>query len=106
MFERPVAVLWKKDDAGGYVRAGTVLATVVIGSGMSAGAGAMIHSETADRVSVVIRRCEWNEAFNFAPRFGMKFEDVQVGTLDVKGVTVGEREFTCRCTQNARARER
>lgn len=114
-FEEPVAVYCTKDDAERVERIGTVRATVIIGSGLSQGAGAQIHAETADRFSVVVRSREWWSAFNFEPRFGMQFEVAApavsgVGAdmrlrLVVKGVTRGETDFTCRCTLNQRVTE-
>lgn len=105
-FEEPVSVKMTKADGDGVVRSGTVRATVIIGAGNSSGAGAQGHPETADRVSVVIRRDEWNAAFPFPPRFGATFTVASIGEVKVKSVQAGEREFTCRCTFNQRARER
>lgn len=104
-FEEPVAVYCTQDDAQRIERIGSVRATVIIGSGMSGGAGAQMHTETADRYSVVIRCREWWSAFNFEPRLGMQFDigtPVHPTRLIVKGVTQGEADFTCRCTRNMR----
>ncbi len=105
-FEEPVSVKMTKADGDGVPRVGTVRATVVVGSDLSEGAGAQGHAETADRVSVVIRREEWNAAFPFPPRFGATFTVASLGEVKVKAVQASEHEFTCRCSQNMRARER
>lgn len=101
--EEWIAVFCTADDSQRIERRGRVRATVVIGSGMSAGAGAQIRPETADRISVVVRCKEWWTAFTFEPRLGMQFELERVGLVTVKGVTRGEFDFTCRCARNMRA---
>ena len=106
MFEEPVEVHAAKDDSDARLRAGTVRGTVIVGSGMNAGAGGAGHPETADRVSVVIRRREWESAFAFSPRFGMRFVLKGLGEVVVKAVQASRDEFVCRCSQNMRARER
>lgn len=106
MFEEPVEVHAAKKDSDVILRVGTVAGTVIIGSGQSAGAGGAGHPETADRVSVVIRRREWESAFDFEPRFGMRFVVEGFGEVVVKSVQVSRGEFVCRCAHNMRARER
>ena len=64
------------------------------------------YSETADRVSVVIRRSEWISAFAFSPRFGMRFVLDKMGEVTVKAVQESENEFTCRCSRNMRAKDK
>ena len=103
MFEEPIVVHASQEDSDGVRRDGTVHGTVVIGSGLNASAGATVHSETADRVSVVIRRREWISAFPFPPRFGMRFDLERMGTVVVKAVQEDEHGFTCRCSRNMRA---
>ena len=92
-----------EDDAARQALRGRVRATVIIGSSLSAGAGASIYPETADRVSVVVRCVEWWSAFTFEPRFGMQFKHDRLGFVTVKQVQRGEFDFTCRCSLNGRA---
>jgi hypothetical protein len=106
MFEEPVEVCAAKKDSDETLRAGTVAATVIIGSGQSSGAGGAVNSETADRASVIIRRSEWESAFDFEPRFGMRFIVEGLGEVVVKSVQAARGEYVCRCSQNMRARER
>lgn len=68
MFEEPVAVAASKEDSDGVRRRGTVSAVVVVGAGLSAGAGALVHPETADRFSVVVRREAWRAALRRTAR--------------------------------------
>lgn len=106
MFEEPVAVAASKDDSDGVKRRGTVSAVVVVGAGLSAGAGALVHPETADRFSVVVRRDVWRAAFSFPPRFGMRFTLAKFGEVTVKSVQESPFGWTCRCAKNMRATER
>lgn len=106
MFEEPIVVHASKEDSDGVRRDGTVRGTVIVGSGLNSAAGATVHAETADRVSVVIRRREWLSAYPFPPRFGMKLGLVRLGEVTVKAVQVSENDFTLRCAKNMRARER
>lgn len=101
--ERPVEVYCAREDGDAVIRQGTVLATVVVGSGLSNGAGAPIHSETADRFSVRIRRTEWNRNFDFSPRFGMRLKTEGFGEIIVKSVQASVSVFVLRCSQNMRA---
>ena len=105
-FEETVAVRTTAADGDGIARSGNVRATVIVGAGLSQGAGASVNSETADRISVVIRRSEWLTAFPFPPRFGAAFIVDRIGEVKVKQVTAGAGEFVCRCSQNMRAREK
>lgn len=106
MFEEPIVVHASKEDSDGVMRDGTVRGTVIVGAGLNQSAGSTGHAETADRVSVVIRRGEWLSAFAFEPRFGMKLGLVRLGEVTVKAVQVSENDFTLRCAKNMRARER
>jgi len=105
-FEETVVVRAAKADGDAAVRIGAVRGTVVVGSGDSSGAGSPTYAETADRVSVVIRRKEWLSAFAFAPRFGMKFDIASMGEVTVKRVQEAEHDFVCRCSRNMRAKEK
>lgn len=106
MFEEPIVVHASKEDSDGVRRDGTVRGTVIVGSGLNSAAGATGHAETADRVSVVIRRGEWISAFAFEPRFGMKLGLVRLGEVTVKAVQESENEFTLRCARNMRAKDK
>jgi hypothetical protein len=106
MFEEPVEVHAAKKDSDETLRAGTVAATVIVGSGQNSGAGGAGHPETGDRVSVIVRRGEWGSAFDFEPRFGMRFVVEDLGEVVVKSVQAARGEYVCRCSQNMRARER
>lgn len=106
MFEEPVAVAASKEDSDGVKRRGTVSAVVVVGAGLSAGAGAGVHPETADRFSVVVRREAWRAAFSFPPRFGMRFTLAKFGEVVVKSVQESPVCYTCRCAKNMRSVER
>ena len=106
MFEETVEVHASKEDSDGVKRVGNVRGTVIIGAGMNASAGGVGYSETADRVSVVIRRSEWISAFAFPPRFGMRFVLEKMGEVTVKAVQESENDFTCRCSRNMRAKDK
>lgn len=106
MFEEPIVVHASKEDSDGVRRDGTVRGTVIVGSGLNSAAGATVHAETADRVSVVIRRREWLTAYPFPPRFGMKFVLDSMGEVTVKAVQVDEGGYTCRCSRNMREKDK
>lgn len=105
MFEEPVEVYCSRNDSDGVTRQGTVRATVVVGSGLSNGAGAPIHSETADRFTARIRRTEWGRNFDFSPRFGMRLKTEKYGEIIVKAVQASGYVFVMRCSQDMRAED-
>lgn len=103
-FEETLAVTTTAKDGDGVPRRGSVRATVILGAGLSPAAGPSVHSETADRASVIVRRAEW--PYPFPPRLGVVFVHPELGELKVKGVTAARHCWTCRCSQNMRAGEK
>ena len=105
-FDEPMGVS-TRERGEKFQRIGGIFGTVIVGSGLSNGAGANVNSETADRYSVYIWREEWDAAFpQMKPHFGMRFDVAKLGTLDVKSVQISTYEYICRCTQNMRAKEK
>lgn len=105
-FDEPIGI-FTRERGEKFERIGGIYGTVIVGSGLSNGAGAGVNSETADRYSVYIWRGEWDAAFpQLKPHFGMRFEVEKLGKLDVKSVQISTYEYICRCTQNMRAKEK
>lgn len=83
----------------GETRRAVVEGIVIVGNTISGSAGAVIHSETADRYTVSI--CDDALGGADVPRFGDGVSTA-LGYLVVQQVTRGPNEYTLRCTRQMR----